>query len=165
MVDRLDARPGRAWARGLGVALVPAPEPPAEAGLLQAARDGIERGYAGELPPPPEGGTCFLVRAGGRSVGLLALHPAGPHEAAGTVAGVAIDPAERGRDLATRAVIVAERRLRRLGVRELYARVPRGNGRGLYFWLRAGYAPARVAGAGGGDVTWLRRSLVEGPRG
>jgi GNAT superfamily N-acetyltransferase len=160
--ELLEVRAGRPWARGLGVTLVPAEGGSLSAGLEQAARDGIARGFEGELPSSPEGSICFLVRTAGRTVGLLALQPGVPHVETATVVGVAIDPTERGRDLATRAVIVTERRLRRLlGVRELYGQAPRGNGRGLYFWLRAGFAPARVSGVEGGDVTWFSRAITD----
>ncbi len=78
------------------------------------------------------------MRTGGATVGLLALRRDLPAPGAATVVAVAIDPARRGHDLGARALQVAERRLQREGLRECFARVPRNNGRGLYFMLRAG---------------------------
>ena len=68
--------------------------------------------------------------------------------------GVAIAPEARGRSIGVRAVFAAERRLRREGVRAFHARAPRGNGHGLYFWLRVGYVPARGIDRGDG-ATWF----------
>ena len=144
----------RPWARGEGLALTPAAELPRSAGIERAVRDGIARRYAGPLPPPPAGTRRYLVRADGRTVGVLGI-AGGPGPRAATFAGVAIDSAHRGRQLGVRAARVAERRLRREGVRAFLARAPRGNGRGLYFWLRAGFAPAPSPHADD-DATWFR---------
>jgi GNAT superfamily N-acetyltransferase len=130
----------------------------ADADLEQALRDAIERGYDGPLPEPPPEAKCYLVRADGAPAGLLCAERERPEASAATIA-VTIAPDRRGRDLGARAVFVAERRLRRDGARRFYARAPRTNGRGLYFWLRAGYAPLRavldVPDADGG-ATWFR---------
>ena len=144
----------RVWARGEGVTLVRARGLPASAGLERAIRDGIARGYEGPLPEAPEGASRYLVRSGGELAGVLGI-AGGPGRRAATFVGVAIDPARRGHSLGTRAVRVAERRLRREGVTTLYARAPRGNGRGLYFWLRAGFAPAPSPDIDD-DATWFR---------
>ena len=134
---------------------------PAAAGLEQALRDGVARGYDGALPEPREGAQCYLVRAGGESVGVLGIERERPARGAATLLGVAIDPAWRGHAFGTRALRAAERRLRREGVGALFSRVPRTNGRGLYFWLRAGYAPIAAptaAPSGDDEATWLRRA-------
>jgi GNAT superfamily N-acetyltransferase len=135
-----EARSRRLWARAEGVSLhelAALPEAPA---LRRALADGVERGYDGPLPALPTSATLLLVRAEGADVGVLAFVP-GPGEAAATLLAVAVAHEARGRSLGLRAVLAAERRLGRDGVRELYASVPRGNGRGVYFWLRAGYRP------------------------
>ena len=53
-----------------------------------------------------------------------------------------------------------ERRLKRNGIDRVIARVPRGNGRGLYFMLRVGYTPLppeETPPGDDGDVTWFAR--------
>ena len=128
---------------------------PEDAGLERAIRDGIARGYDGAVA---RGAPWYalLPRAGrwARSWGCWAS-PAGPAGGAVTLVGVAIDPAKRGRELGTRAVRIAERRLRREGVTTFYGRAPRGNGRGLYFWLRAGFTPV-PSPRPDDDATWFR---------
>ena len=127
---------------------------PEDAGLERAIRDGIARGYDGPLPEALPGTRCYLVRAAGEVVGVLGI-AGGPGRRAVTLVGVAIDPAKRGRELGTRAVRIAERRLRREGVTTFYGRAPRGNGRGLYFWLRAGFTPV-PSPRPDDDATWFR---------
>ena len=136
------------WAAWEGVSLRPTPELPGAPELRRALADGVARGYGGELPPFPAGSALLVIEEGGGSAGLLALAP-GPGEAARTVLAVAVAPGRRGRARGLRAVIACERRLAGEGVRELYASVPRGNGRGVYFWLRAGYRPLREPPPGG----------------
>ena len=150
---------GQLWARHLGVALRPAP-PPGDGrelgeGLARALRDGVERGYEGPLPAAPAGSEWFTLRAGGDTVGLLALRRELPAPGAATFLAVAVDPSHRGHDYGTRALLAAERRLGREGIVALHARVPRTNGRGLYFILRAGYAPGPSPLDDG--ATWFRR--------
>ena len=153
---------GATWARGHGLSLRRldvrrldgASLVAADAPLGRALRDGIERGYDGPLPEPPPGTLCFAVRTGGETVGLIAVQPRVPRPDA-VVLAVAVTAAARGHDYGARALALAERRLRREGVRELYARVPRTNGRGLYFMLRRGYAP--VAPLEDDGATWFRR--------
>ena len=131
------------WARHRGVALVSAQGVPGDAGIAHALADGLERGYSGELPtldvPDAE---FFAVRAGGATVGLLGVAQGSPTEDAATFVVIAIAPQQRGHAYGARALLAAERRLRREGVRDFYAVVPRSNGRGLYFLLRAGYSPS-----------------------
>lgn len=149
-----DRRPG-IWARGEGVVLVPFAGP-LHPGLERALRDGFERGYEGPIPPPPPHASCMAVRADGEIAGLLVFERAVPTADAVTVHAVVIDPARRGNDYGTRALLAAERRLQREGVSMLYGHVPRGNGRGLYFMLRAGYSP--VAPPIEDGASWFQRS-------
>lgn len=130
----------RAWTAGEGLSLRRAPELPESPAIRRALRDGVARGYDGPLPPLPEGATLLLLEEEGEAVGALAFLP-GPGASAATLLAVAVAPHRRGRARGLRAVVACERRLRREGVRHLYASVPRGNGRGVYFWLRAGYRP------------------------
>ncbi len=143
----------RVWARGDGVALVPFDGQLSD-GLTQALRDGIERGYEGDLAAAPHGAIRMAVRVDGTAVGLLVFELDQPARGAVTVHAVAIEPPQRGNDYGTRALLVAERRLRRDGAGAFFARVPRTNGRGLYFMLRAGYAP--IAPPVDDGATWFR---------
>ena len=139
--------PRRPWARAEGVSLHELDAVPEAPALRRALADGVARGYDGPLPELPSSAALLLVRAEGADVGLLAV-ALGPGEAAATLLAVAVAHEARGRSLGLRAVLAAERRLARDGVDELYASVPRGNGRGVYFWLRAGYRPLSAPPAG-----------------
>ena len=153
---------GRTWARGFGVSLVQVEMPVDdleavfEPATLRGLRDGIERGYDGPLPPPPEDVRLLSIRAGDEEVGALAVLEGSPEERAATFFAVAIAPDRRGRAFGARTLLAAERRLRREGVRAFYARVPRTNGRGLYFMLRCGYAPLLRPPPLEGGGTWFR---------
>ena len=71
-----------------------------------------------------------------------------------------VDPLRRGSAVGARALIAAERRLAREGAGELVTRVPKTNGRGLYFMLRAGYSPVTDidwASSPDDGATWFRR--------
>jgi len=126
--------------------------------VQRALRDGIERGYEGALPEAPPGCECYSIVAQGQVVGLLAFVRDTPGDGEVTFWAVAIVPEHRAHAYGARALLAAERRLHREGTRAFYMRVPRGNGRGLYFALRCGYAPA-IAPAEDG-ATWLRRNLT-----
>ena len=152
---RQDGRRGGVWARGDGVTLAPF-SGALDAGLERALRDGVERGYEGPVPAAPPDATCMIVRAEGQRVGLLAFVTGVPAPDAATVYAVAVDPDRRGNDYGTRVLLAMERRLRREGVSTFYSRVPRGNGRGLYFMLRAGYSP--VASPLDDGASWFLRS-------
>ncbi|MDP6605319.1 MAG: GNAT family N-acetyltransferase [Dehalococcoidia bacterium] len=146
---------GGAWARGGGVTLAPF-SGALDAGLERALRDGVERGYEGPIPAAPPHATCMVVRAVGERVGLLVFAAGVPGPGAATVHAIAIDPDRRGNDYGTRALLAMERWLRREGVATFYGRVPRGNGRGLYFMLRAGYSPVTPPVVDG--ASWFLRS-------
>ncbi len=152
--SRSERTRSRLWARGEGITLLAADAPPDGEGVVQAIREGIARGYRGSVAPPLPETRLFHVRAEGETVGVLGI-ASGPGARTVTFSGVAIDPERRGRSTAVRAVRIAERRLRREGVTTFFGRAPRGNGRGLYFWLRAGYAPLRSP-LPGDDATWFR---------
>jgi GNAT superfamily N-acetyltransferase len=151
---------GRAWARLHDVALHPVAALDFEGSpaLRQAYADGIERGFAGELPALPSRARRYLIRSGGEDVGLLALVEGCPTSNEVAVVALAVEPGRRGRAYAAKALLAAERRLRREGASDVVSRVPRTNGRGLYFMLRAGLTPY-VPGAGTADrsATWFRR--------
>lgn len=148
------------WARGEGISLRRLEEtglelpPGIERGLL----DGIERGYAGPLPACDKRAEHYWIEAGRERVGLLALLRDEPASGAATILAAAIDPAQRGHAYGVRALLVTARRLRRDGIEDLYGRVPRNNGRGVYFFLRAGYAPVRMPADDG--TTWFRRAAL-----
>lgn len=148
-----------AWARGFGVTLDPATRHDlADEGIERALRDGIERGYEGALPEAPRDCESFVIRKGAAVVGVLAFVRGQPRDAAATIQAVAIVPEQRANAYGARALSAAERRLRRDGVRELYSRVPRTNGRGLYFMLRCGYAPIVPPVEDG--ATWFQRNFT-----
>jgi GNAT superfamily N-acetyltransferase len=96
------------------------------------------------------------VRAADEEVGALVIGPGRVEQRAATFLAVAVAPERRGRAFGARTLLAAERRLRREGVRTFYSRVPRTNGRGLYFMLRCGYAPLLRASAEDAG-TWFRR--------
>jgi hypothetical protein len=149
-------RATRAWARGDGVTLrIATPDDLMGDDVQRALRDGIERGYEGTLPAAPEESEWYAIDAQGSLVGVLALRSAFPDSAAATLHALAIVVAQRGHAYGARALFALERRLARDGVRAYYARVPRTNGRGLYFMLRCGYAPTSPQADDG--ATWFRR--------
>lgn len=164
---------GDEWAREGDLALREATdEDLLDPAMQRALRDNIERGYEGELPDLPPGVECHAIEAAGTLVGLLGVRRGVPQAGAMTVDVLAIATEERGHAYATRALLLAEQRLAVDGIVEGYARVPRGNGRGMYFMLRCGYAPVNPpTGLGGGEddwgagVTWFRRNPGLEPRG
>lgn len=150
------------WARGLGITLATsdAASVLADPSLSRALADGIEHAHEGPLHEFPADAEWYLVREAREDVGVAVLQRGVPAAGAAALWAVAIAPERRGRATATKAILVIERRLRRDGIDRLVARVPRTNGRGLYFMLRAGYTPLppEAAPAGhDGDVTWFAR--------
>lgn len=147
----------RAWARFEDVSLVPSPPIDLEdhPELRQALADGIERGFEGDLPPFPEQAESYLLRAGASDVGLMAVIRDCPTPGSAAVVALAIAPDERGSAYATKALLAAERRLQRDGVERIVTRVPRTNGRGLYFMLRVGFTP--VSDPPDDGATWFSR--------
>ena len=145
------------WARLGGVSVVPTDSFDLEQrpGLRQAYADGIERGFEGDLPKLPEAIERYLLRARSSDVGLLALLRDRPTAGDTSVLAIAVDPEWRGNAFATKALLAVERRLLRGDTGRLVVRVPRTNGRGLYFMLRAGFTP--LAGTPGDDASWFAR--------
>ncbi len=150
------------WARGLGISLV-ASDPSsvlADASLHRALADGIEHAHEGPLHEFPTGAEWYVIREGGADVGVAILERDAPKTGEASLWAVAIAPEHRGRATATKAILVIERRLKRDGIRPVIARVPRTNGRGLYFMLRVGYTPLPTEETPvneTGDVTWFAR--------
>jgi ribosomal protein S18 acetylase RimI-like enzyme len=124
-------------------------------GFRQAFADGIERGFDGELPALPEQVESYLVRAHSSDAGFLALLRDCPVAGEASVVALAIDPEARGNAYATKALLAAERRLQRDGITRTLTRVPRTNGRGLYFMLRVGFTP--LIGGPDEGATWFAR--------
>jgi len=124
-------------------------------GLRQAYLDGIERGFEGDAPELPDGVEHYAVRSEGETVGLLAVMHDCPSDGDAAVLAVAIAPASRGHAYGTKALLAAERRLLRDGAERVLVRVPRTNGRGLYFMLRAGFTPSTELD--GPEATWFVR--------
>ncbi len=157
-----------AWASGHRVTLVEVRDAVraalvAEASIQQALLDGVDRGLTGDPPELPTTASVFALREGRRTTGpadgIVAV--ARDHPTAGEAAliAIAIAPASRGRALATKALLIAERRLIEDGATRVFARVPRTNGRGLYYMLRCGFTPVTGEGAphDEGDATWFAR--------
>lgn len=144
-------------------------------GVQRALRDNVERNYDGDLPPLPSGVECYAIEASGALVGVIGVRRGVPRDdTTMTIDVLAIVPGERGHAYGTRALLLLESRLARHGVVEGYARVPRGNGHGMYFMLRCGYAPIREGAADdlggaedawGAGVTWFRRNPALAPHG
>ncbi len=126
-----------------------------------ALHDQVERGYEGALPATRDGLERYAIEVDGRLVGLLGFRRDVPRVGAMVVDDLAIAVVERGHAYGTRALLAAERRLAEDGIGEGFARVPRGNGRGLYIMLRCGYAPNDAfedEGSGNEGVTWFQRN-------
>lgn len=169
----MPARASAAWASGLGVTLVEVAGPArevllADAGIRQGLLDGVDRGLAGEPPALPDAASIYALREGRRTTGaadgIVAVARDCPRVGEAALIAVAVVPASRGRSLATKALLLAERRLIAEGTSRVLARVPRANGRGLYFMLRCGFTP--VAGDDApptaGEATWFARRVRPG---
>lgn len=168
----MPARMTAVWASGLGVTLVEARGPAreallADAGIRQALLDGVDRGLTGDPPALPEAAAVYALRRGRRATGapdgVVAVARAGPRAGEAALLAVAVAPASRGHSLATKALLLAERRLIEEGAARVLARVPRTNGRGLYYMLRCGFTP--VSGEdvpSAGEATWFARRVRSG---
>ncbi|MDO9445135.1 MAG: GNAT family N-acetyltransferase [Dehalococcoidia bacterium] len=157
------SRPGP-WARGLGLTLVSVGSDVVlgAPGLVRALQDGIDRQSDVALPPAPDGATWYAVREGGETVAVALVRRDYPRAGVATLLAVAVDPARRGRATATKAILVAERKLAAEGYAPLLVRVPRTNGRGLYFMLRTGFVPVPPGERPDDpdDVTWFARRVL-----
>jgi GNAT superfamily N-acetyltransferase len=100
-------------------------------------------------------------------IGVLVVQRDAPLAGATTVGFIAVEPARRHRGLGGEAVLALERRL---GGGRALAPVPEGRGLAVYFWLRVGYRPLRLAEAPGpprglaGPIAgiWMGRNLASG---
>ncbi|TAK73911.1 MAG: GNAT family N-acetyltransferase [Dehalococcoidia bacterium] len=162
-----------AWASGLGVTLVEVAGPAREAlladpGIRQGLLDGVDRGLTGEPPALPDAGSIYALREGRRTTGapdgIVAVVRDCPRASEAALLAVAVAPASRGRSLATKALLLAERRLIEEGASRVLARVPRTNGRGLYYMLRCGFTPVPGVDAPptAGEATWFARRVRPG---
>lgn len=149
------------WSRGLGVTLRPVDLDTvrADGGLLRALTDGVKRSL--DEPPPLPGREAgiewYAIREARRTVGVAAVRRECPRPGEAALLAVAVAPQHRGRNTGAKAVLLAERRLRAEGYTRLLARVPRTNGRGLYFMLRCGFTPVAERPDDPGDATWFAR--------
>lgn len=159
-----------AWASGLGVTLVEARGLAREAllanpGIRQALLDGVDRGLSGDPPALPEAATVYALRQGRKTTGapdgIVVVARDCPRAGEAALLAVAIAPSSRGHALATKALLLAERRLIEEGATWVLARVPRTNGRGLYYMLRCGFTPVSAddIGARADEATWFARHV------
>jgi GNAT superfamily N-acetyltransferase len=152
---------GGVWTRALGLSLVRTTREAVAAApaLLRAAADVTDRRSAPLLPDFPGAADWYEVREAARPVGVAIVQRDHPRPGAATLLGVAVAREQRGRSCAIRALLAAERRLAAEGYAPMFARVPRTNGRGLYFMLRAGFTPVPAAARPDdpGDATWFAR--------
>ena len=163
----------RPWASGLGVTLVEVRDAArgvflAGAAVREALLDGVDRGLTGDPPTFPDTASVYVLREGRRTTGVadgvVAVARGCPRVGEAAILAVAVTPASRGRALATKALLLAERRLTEEGATRVVARVPRTNGRGLYYMLRCGYTPltSDSAPVQAGDATWFTRRARSG---
>ncbi len=131
----------------------------ADAGLYRALQDGIDRGGTVEVPPFPAAAEWYEVRERGETAAVAVIQRDTPRLGQAALLGIAVAPAYRGRAIGTKAILVAERKLAAEGYAPLLVRVPRTNGRGLYFMLRTGFipVPAPHRPDDPDDVTWFAR--------
>jgi len=153
-----------AWTKALGVTLVEttAEVVAADPALLRALTDGIKRSDEAAMPEVVPNVEWYLVREGGATAGVAIVRRDCPRPGEVSLLAVAISRETRGRAAATKALLAAERRLLADGATRMLARVPRTNGRGLYFMLRAGFTPvpADERPEDPGDATWFARAAA-----
>ncbi len=149
------------WARYLGVTLLRTTpqEVAASPSLLRALTDGWDRAAEPSLPETPAAAEWYRIREGGADAGVAIVMRECPRPGEATLLAVAVAREARGRACATKALLAAERRLVAEGASRMLARVPRTNGRGLYFMLRAGFTPVPAGERPDepGDATWFSR--------
>jgi len=153
---------GGVWTRYLGVSLVrsDAARVGAQPPLVRALTDGVER--SAEPTMPEADGDWYEVREGGVTVGVALVRRDWPRAGQASLLAVATAREARGRATSTKTVLAAERKLASEGYAPMLVRVPRTNGRGLYFMLRCGFTPvpAGVRPEDPGDATWFARRGV-----
>lgn len=147
------------WTRYLGVTLVhsDASRVGAQPPLVRALTDGVER--SAEPAMPEADGDWYEMREGGATVGACLVRRDCPRAGQASLLAVATAREARGRATSTKAVLAAERKLATEGYAPMLVRVPRTNGRGLYFMLRCGFTPVPAGSrpADSGDATWFAR--------
>lgn len=150
---------GGVWTRYLGVSLVrsDAERIAARPALVRALTDGEDRAAAAVMPEAD--GEWFEIREGGETVGVALVRRDCPKPGQAALLAVATARESRGRATSTKTVIAAEERLAAEGYAPMLVRVPRTNGRGLYFMLRCGFTPvpAEHRPHDEGDATWFAR--------
>lgn len=140
--------------------------------MQRAITDGVDRAPEASTPTWPDGVEAFAIiddsATAPAPVGLLGVAHDVPTPGDAAVVVLAITRAARGRAAGMRALLVAAARLDRASAHEVWACVPRTNGHGLYFMLRAGFAPVSAATTPAGnrypEATWFRR-IVKGAGG
>ena len=148
------------WARGQKVSLQVLENQDifSRAGIVRALADGVSRNFNPsdlvELNTLPHT-DWYVIREIGLEVGVLGIQRNLPERGSATARFLAVEPQYRGNAIGTRAVLIAEKKLRSEGY-ELFGRVPETNGRGLYFWLRCGFVGQRPSSESE-SVTWFRR--------
>ncbi|MDA0300899.1 MAG: GNAT family N-acetyltransferase [Chloroflexi bacterium] len=154
------------WTRHLGVSLVAVDREriAAQPAVARALTDGVERSWEAVMPPETPG-QWYEARERGATVGVAFVRRDYPAAGQGALLAVATAPEARGRAVSTKVVLAVERKLDAEGYAPMLVRVPRTNGRGLYFMLRCGFTP--VPGdhrpEDPGDATWFAR-LRDRPR-
>ena len=148
------------WTRYLGVTLVACDREriASHAGLVRALTDGHDRGAAAAMPPETTG-EWYEARSGGDIVGEALVRRDYPLTGQASLLAVATAPEARGRAVSTKVALGAERKLSAEGYAPMLVRVPRTNGRGLYFMLRCGFTPVPAACRPDDpcDATWFAR--------
>src|SRR5690606_35667956 len=127
---------------------------------LRALTDGFDRAAPPAMPDAE--GEWFEIREGGETVGVALVRRDCPKRRQASLLAVATARAARGRATSTKTVLAAERKLRAEGYAPMFVRVPRTNGRGLYFMLRCGFTPvpADQRPDDPGDATWFARRVA-----
>lgn len=156
----MSAGAGRAWTRHLGVSLVnvDASRVAGQPALVRALTDGHDR--AAEPAMPDADGDWYEVRERRAVVGVALVRRDYPRRRLAALLAVATARAARGRATSTKALLAAERQLAAEGYGPMLVRVPRTNGRGLYFMLRCGFTPVPAHARpvdDRGDATWFAR--------
>lgn len=159
MASRTTTRTSGVWTRHLGISLVrtDAARVAAQPALVRALTDGVER--SAEPSMPEADGDWYEVREGGETVGVALVRRDCPRAGQAALLAVATAREARGRATSTKTVLAAERALAGEGYAPMLVRIPRTNGRGLYFMLRCGFTPvpAGTRPSDEGDATWFAR--------